>query len=171
VRAYVSLFSEIAKKIQDLYKLNIQGVDAEGNPTSPLFINAADYKGRERRKAVRFKARLPVRIADDDFVSATTTEDISWGGLSFKLDRELPIDSILAIQLGMPASENNKTPELTIPGVAQVRRSTPAADNTFMIGVKLLKIPHEDIHIIIKRVSEGQNNIDLMGGQTLRQER
>ncbi len=153
VKAYLGLFSEIAEKIKLLYKLNIQGVDAQGNVASPIFINAGEYNGRERRKAVRFKARLPLRIADDDRVAATTTEDISWGGLSFKLDRELPIDSTLALQLGMPESRDDKMQRLPIPAVAQVRRSTPLADNSFMIGVKLLKIPREDIHIIIQHVS------------------
>ncbi|KPK96956.1 MAG: hypothetical protein AMJ95_11670, partial [Omnitrophica WOR_2 bacterium SM23_72] len=158
VKVYIGLLSEIAEKIRRLYKVNIRGLNAEGDLVSPLFIKTAYYKGRERRRAVRFKTELALKIVHDNHVAESTTEDICWDGLSFKLDRELPIYSTVTIQISNPESDDGKENRLPIMGLAQVKRVTPLESGNFMIGAKFLKIPQEDIHTIIEHASEKQDN-------------
>ena len=156
VQAYVGLFSEIVEKIQHLYQVNVLGVDAEKNPVSPLFVETLEYKGRERRGAVRFKSKLSVGVADDKNAAISTTENISWDGLSFELDYEMPVYSMVTVQLSMPESKDEEKSQLPMAAMAQVIRSTPLENNNFMIGVKLLKAPKEDLDFIIKSVSGDQ---------------
>jgi len=157
VKVYIGLLSEIAKKIQRLYKVNIRGLDAEGNLISPLFIKTNEYKGRERRRAVRFKARLDLKVTHDNQVAISTTQDICWDGFSFKLDHEIPVYSTVTIQLSLPEPEDGKT-QLPIAALAQVRRCDSLENNVFIIGAQFLKISKEDIASIIKYASDNQNN-------------
>jgi len=157
VQVYLGLFSEIAEKIQHFYKVNIRGLDAEGSLVSPLFIEEEAYKGRERRRAVRFKTGLALRIAEDEHLTASTAENISWDGLSFELDHELPIYSMLTIELSMPKSEDEEANQVPVAAVAQVTRATALENNKFMIGVKLLKMPKEDLGVIIKDAMQEQS--------------
>ena len=158
VQKYVGLFSEIAKKIQHFYKVNIRGLDAEGNLVSPLFIETAAYKGRERRRAIRFKADLGLWVAQDHHVSTSTLENVCWDGLSFELDHELPIYSIVTIELNMPPSENEEATQVPTAAVAQVIRAMPLENNNFMIGLKLLKTPKEDLDVIIEYASTSSSS-------------
>ena len=157
VKVYTSLFSEIAEKIRQFYKINIRGLDTQGNPVSPLFVNKGESKTRERRRAVRFKATLPIEITYDGHTAKSKTEDICWDGLSFRLNHELPVCSTVTIELSLNESEAEKKEQPPVTAVAEVRRATPLEDNKFMIGTRLLKIPKEDIYSIIKRVSENRN--------------
>ena len=154
VQTHLGLFSEIATKIQNIYKVNIQGLDAEGNRVSPLFINTEAYKGRERRRAVRFTKKFPLRAADEDHVILSSTENICWDGLSFKLDHQLKMYSTITIQVGTLESGDEKLGHLPLAVVAQVTRNTPHQDNSFMVGVKFIKTPKDDLSYIIDSISK-----------------
>lgn len=153
VQTYVGLFSEIAKKIQDFYKINIRGLDTEGNSVSPLFIKTSAYKGRERRSAVRFNTDIEMKVISDSRVSASKIENISWNGLSFKLDYELPVFSTVNIQFNLPDSRDKHATQLPTVAMAQVIRSSSAGNNKFMVGVKLVKILKDDLETVIRFVS------------------
>ncbi|MFC1594558.1 PilZ domain-containing protein, partial [Candidatus Omnitrophota bacterium] len=153
VQTYVGLFFEISELIKRFYKVNIRGLDEEGNLVSPVFIKSDVYKGRERRRAVRFKTRIPLKIADDNLVVTATTDTMSWDGLSFQLDHELPMYSTLTVQLNMMGSENQTVSQLQVAAVAQVVRVTPIEDNGFMIGIKFLNIPQPELIAIIDEAS------------------
>jgi septal ring factor EnvC (AmiA/AmiB activator) len=159
VQAYPGLFSEIAEKIQDLYQVNIRGLDAEGNLVSPIFIDTAEYKGRERRRANRLETKIAIRVADDERAVSSTTKDICWDGLSFKLGQELPIYKNVTVQLTLVESAKDQKNQLFVPGVAEVIRATPLKDNSFMIGLKLIKMSQEDLGLIIKRAYKEKQRI------------
>ncbi|MFC1658807.1 PilZ domain-containing protein [Candidatus Omnitrophota bacterium] len=156
VKVYVSTLSEIAEKIQLIYKINVRGMDAQGNPMSPLVIKTPEYRGRERRRAVRFKTKLALSVVCENRVYESATEDICWDGLSFKLDHELPAYSKLTVQLSLPEREEGKADPLPVTAVAEVRSSRRLDSNLFMIGVKFLKIPPKDIYSIVKYASLNQ---------------
>lgn len=161
VKVYIGLFSEIAQKIKHFYKVNIRGLDAEGNPSSPIFIRTISYKGRERRRAVRFKAEIALKVADDEHVVLADTENIGWDGLSFELDHGLPIYSTLTVQLTIPGSKDQKNKHSQVAAVAQVIRATPGSKNKFMIGMQFLNIPKDDIKAILNYCSLNQNKEEL----------
>ena len=157
VQVYVGLLSEIAQKIRYYYKVNIRGLDAQGNLISPLFIKTRSGKGRERRRAVRFKIEIPLRVSKDAEIFATTTEDICLEGISFKLDHELPIYSTVTLQLNIPQEEEgDDTAQLPVLALAEVRRSTQIKKNDFVIGAKLVKAEEDEIKEIIDYVCAQQ---------------
>ena len=156
VKVYIGLLSEIAKKIQLFYKVNIRGFDAEGNLVSPIFVDTPQYKGRERRRAVRFKAELPLKIIHDNTVIHSKTRDICWDGISFRLDHELPICSMITVELMMPNSENGEIMQLPVTSLAQVKGITAGKSNDFVIGAKFLKIAKDDIRAIMDYVLQEQ---------------
>ena len=152
VKTYIGLFSEIARKIQRLYKINIRSFDAEGNLVSPIFVNSLEYTGRERRRAIRFKANFAAHIIHNHSVDRLTTEDISWDGLSFRLEHDLPIYSMVTIQMDIPEFKDKAGNQLPVTAVAQVIRIKHIENKHFMIGVKFLKIAKEDLSAVLEYV-------------------
>ena len=61
----------------------------------------------ERRKFVRFEARLPVtyRVLPGTAAIASSTKDISGGGMCLFVAEELPARTILLLDLGLPGRE------------------------------------------------------------------
>ena len=157
LQIYLGLLSEIAEKIQYYYKVNIRGLDKEGNLISPLMIRTHNGKGRERRRAVRFKTELPLKVSNDDRVFATITQDICLDGLSFKLDQELPLYSTVTLQLSIPKIDEEEQTRLPVTAIGEIRRATQLKKNGFIIGAKLVKVPKEDITSIIDLVCAQQD--------------
>lgn len=153
VQVYIGMVSEVAEKIKTLYKVNIRGLDAEGNLVSPLFIATDGYKGRERRRAVRYDARLALKVIMDTEVFCTMTEDISLDGLACKLERELPEYATVGIELSIEGLFPEGEQRYPLTAVAQVRKVKQLGDESFFIGLEFCRVAASDIEALIRQVS------------------
>lgn len=59
---------------------------------------------QELRSAVRFPIKLPIAVAGEAHEHAAETEDISAGGVLFKVDADMAVGSSITFKIAMPAS-------------------------------------------------------------------
>lgn len=145
VQPFVGTLSDIIKAIENYYHIVIEDKRLKKEKAPPLFIDTKAYKGFERRKSVRLKAKIEIHFPVQKFYKRSITKDVSLGGLLFESDSILPIGSYLILQINLP-KEFSPYP---IAAVAQVVRVVPLINNKFDIGVRLIKILKEDAQAII----------------------
>jgi len=146
VQPFVGLLSDIIKAIEYYYNIIIEDDRLKKHKLAPLFINVNGYKGFERRKSVRLKTFLDIHFPVQDLYKKSSTKDISLHGLLFESDNILPINSYVVIQINLP-KDFCPTPLAT---VAQIARVIPLKNNKFDIGVKIIRMPKEDVNMLLR---------------------
>lgn len=76
----------------------------------------------ELRSAVRFPLKLPVAIQSGAEVHQAETEDISSGGLLFRLQADLPVGSTIEFSIAMPSSVLGTPADVRVSCVGRVVR-------------------------------------------------
>jgi len=59
---------------------------------------------QELRSSVRFPIKLPIAVSGEADAHAAETEDISAGGVLFKVDSDMAIGSMITFKIAMPAA-------------------------------------------------------------------
>ena len=142
----MGIFSDIIKAIEHYYNVVIHDKKLKREKEAPLFIDTRAYKGFERRKSVRIKAKVDIHFPIQEFYKKSKTKDISLHGFLFEAENILPLNSYITIQIDLP-EEFSAVP---IAAVVQVARVIPLKNKKFDIGVKLINIPKENIGTLIK---------------------
>jgi len=141
VQPFVGIFSDIIKAIEYYYGIVIDNDALKKKKVAPLFIDTESYKGLERRESIRLKTNIEVHFPIQKMYRESKTKDISPSGLLFESENMLPIGSFVILQINLP-QEFSPQP---IAAVVEVARVKPLKNRKFDIGVKILKIPNEDI--------------------------
>jgi hypothetical protein len=76
------------------------------------------------RSAVRFPLKLPVAIQSGSGLHEAETEDISSGGLLFRVDADLAVGSTIEFSIVMPAAVLGAPTDVRISCVGRVVRAT-----------------------------------------------
>jgi hypothetical protein len=146
VQPFVGIISDIIKAIERYYHVSIEEPKLKIRKPAPLFIRTKDYVGPERRKFVRFKAKIDIHFPVQEYYKKSKTKNISFGGLLFESENILPVGSYVILQIDLP----KKFSLCPIAAVVQVVRVAPLEKNRFDIGAKIVKIPREDAQLIIE---------------------
>lgn len=146
VQQFVGLVSDIIEAIEYYYNITFEDMRLKSPKIAPLFIATKAYKGLERRKSVRLRAKIEVHFPFQDQYKKAITKDVSLHGFLFESENALPLGSYLALEINLP-EEYSKFP---IAAVVQVVRVTLLENNNFDIGAKIVKILREDAETVIK---------------------
>lgn len=146
VRPFVGILSEIIDALEGYYKVEVKDKELRIGRTLPLFIDTQSYKGPERRRSVRYNAKIDIHFAVENHYKKSKTKDVSQDGFFFESDIALTIGSLLTIQVDLPKEFS----PLPIAAIVQVARIVPQDDEKFGIGVKLIKISRQELDTIIK---------------------
>ncbi len=71
--------------------------------------DTAPFEGRERRRHPRAPADWPLQLALDDGPHTARVRDVSRAGVCFFLDREIPVMTLLGVELDLPVEGGTRT--------------------------------------------------------------
>jgi len=142
---FIGILSDIIKAIEKYYHVVIEDKKIKEGKTAPLFIDVVGYKGFERRRSIRIKARIDIHFPAQNTYQKTEIKDVSAKGFLFESGKALPMGAYVALEINLP-EEFSLIP---IAAVVQVARIVRLANGKFDIGARLLKIPKEDMQTII----------------------
>jgi hypothetical protein len=80
---------------------------------------------QELRSSVRFPIRLPVSVTCEEIEHAAETQDISAGGVLFRMDSAINVGSTISFSIAMPASVLGTPMDVHVNCVGRVVRCTP----------------------------------------------
>jgi hypothetical protein len=95
---------------------------------------------QELRSAVRFPIKLPIALtretsSQDSAVATAETEDISAGGVLFKVDADMPVGSTINFSIAMPADVLGTPHDVLVSCVGRVIRCTEEAGRRSVAAV------------------------------------
>lgn len=146
VQAFVGIISDIIHAIEQYYKVRIKNQEGKKKELLPLVIRTKNYRGFDRRKSVRLKVESEIHFPDQEQYKKSKIKDISSHGFLFESENILPIGAYTILQINLP-KEFSPSP---ISVVVQIARVVPLAEKGFDIGAKIVKIPQEDLQIILR---------------------
>ncbi len=76
----------------------------ESTSTSPT-----RFEGRDRRRHPRAPADWPLQLALSDGQHTARVRDVSRAGVSFYLDRAIPMMTLLGVELDLPTEDGKRT--------------------------------------------------------------
>lgn len=150
VQPFVGILSEIVEALENYYKVVIKEKGKKSKNTAPFFISSETYKGPERRRTVRFAAKIDVAFPLEGFYKKSVTKDISREGVFFEAEKALPLASLLSFQIDLPKDFY----PLPITALIQVVRVMDLENGKFGIGAKILKIAKQEIDAVISYASK-----------------
>lgn len=109
----------------------------------------------ENRKHPRFVLILPLELSSDDFHIETKTKNISCAGLYCEVDRYIPVQTKLKVNMKLMLKENEHKVQKTIHCPAKVVRIEPAVvkkDTSYHVGIAFSKIKEEDKDFLLKYI-------------------
>lgn len=145
VQPFVGILADIVKSIENYYHIVIEDRRLRKGKAAPLFIETGTYRGFDRRKSVRLRVKMDIHFPSQELYKKTETKDISLGGFLFESDNPLPASSYVTLEINLP-QEFHPFP---VAAVVQVVRVVPLINNKFDVGVKLVKIPKEDLKVLM----------------------
>jgi len=149
VMPFVGIISEIVEALEIYYKVFVRNKEPKSGKIPPFFINSKNYTGVERRRSVRFKSKIDIRFAVDNYFKKSCTKNVSRGGVSFESDEGLQVGSFLTIEISLPRSFM----PLPIPAIAQVVRVVALDNGKFEINTKTVKMAKQDLTALIEYAS------------------
>lgn len=146
VQPFVGILSDIVKAIEQYYRISLKDKHFEEQKVAPLFIDTGTYKGIERRKSVRLKAKIDIHFPLQELYKKSKIKNLSLHGVLFESDSILPIGAYVTLQIDLP-QEISPSP---ISAVVQVVRVAPLPNKKFDIGASIVKMSNEDLKTLIK---------------------
>jgi len=146
VHPFVGLLSDIIEEIERYYNVSIEEKRLIHGGGAPLFIDIKAYKGVERRKSIRIKAKIDIYLPSEGQYKKYRTKDVSPNGFLIESEHVLPIGSYSAVQIDLPAKFYSQP----IATVMQVSRVVPLENSRFDIGLRFLRITKEDLKLILE---------------------
>ena len=146
VQIFVGLSSDITSAIKKYYHVDIRDIQSRQAKTPPpLYITTPRYEGFERRESIRLNIEVEIHFPVQKIYEKSKTKDISPDGILFESRNALPLDSYVTLQVSLPKGISS----MPIAAVAQVVRVLPVKNKSFDIGAKLVKIPKEDLKLLL----------------------
>ncbi|MFH1413312.1 MAG: PilZ domain-containing protein [Candidatus Omnitrophota bacterium] len=146
---FVGITSEVASALESYYKVLISVSKGEEKKNLPFFIDTKNYRGVERRRAIRFKTEIEVHFPVQGEYKKSITKDISRDGISFLSEKVIPIGEVLPIEIDLPEGIST----FPISAIIQVVRFTSLEDNKSEISARIMKISKQDLATIIEYAS------------------
>lgn len=112
----------------------------------PLIIDTPQYKGAERRDSIRIPVKISVRFSFKGILKISETKNISPTGLLIESEYTLPVGAFMVFHISLPQEFYS----IPIAVVGQVMRSTPIKTGNFDIGLRIIKIPKDDLKLILE---------------------
>jgi len=95
----------------------------------------SDDGKEEIRSAVRFPLRLPMAVRSNQKELPAETDNISSGGVLFKVAVDLQVGSRIEFTIDMPASQMGSEKDVKVNCVGRVIRSAPEGDHRSVAAV------------------------------------
>lgn len=146
VQPFVGILSDIIEGIERYYNISIEDKKLRGKRVAPLFIDTKAYKGPERRKSIRLRAKIDIYFPSKGQYKKSKTKNVSSNGFLFESEDILPAGSYMALQIDLP----EEFCPLPIAAVVQVIRVTTLENKRFDIGIRFVRIPKEDLKLILE---------------------
>ena len=89
----------------------------------------------EMRNAVRFPLHLPIAVKTEVNEHQAETQDISAGGVLFKVDAAMPVGSSIEFTISMPAAVLGSATDILVSCIGRVVRSTTTGDRHAVAAV------------------------------------
>ncbi len=148
LKPFVGILSEIVGALETYYHVNIRGA-ASSKSAYPFVVESPNFRGIERREAIRFKCEMDVQVPIKGIYQSQKTKDISRDGFCFESDCAPPMGSILTMEVYLPKEFSS----LPIRALVQVVRILERGEHRYEIGVKTVEIAKHDLAAIINYAS------------------
>ena len=151
---FVGIISEIVSALRLYYKILSKDKTSQLMKSPPFFIDTKTYTGVERRRAIRYRAKIDIRFPLHGRYITSQTVDISRGGFAFVADEPIELGTVFTLEINLP----REVSPLPISAVTQVVRSIPLEGKGFHLGVKTLKISQQENNLILTYASKHRDN-------------
>lgn len=146
---FVGIISEISAALRSYYQIFVRDQEAPASKAPVYFIDTKAYTGAERRKSVRYNAKIDVSFPIEGRYKKSKTFNVSREGFAFPCDESLPVGTVLTLEVNLPTGYS----PLPISAVTQVVRCIQRQGGVFEIGVRILKISKQEVGIIVNYAS------------------
>lgn len=146
---FVGIISEISTALRSYYQLYVKEQGAPAPKVPVYFIDTQTYTGAERRKTVRYGAKINVSFPIRGRYKKSQTINVSREGFAFACDEPLEAGTVLTLEIDLPRGYS----ALPISAVAEVLRCIKKGKKDFEIAVRTLKISKQEVGVIINYAS------------------
>jgi hypothetical protein len=146
---FVGIISEISSALRSYYQIYVKEQGAPVPKVPIYFIDTKTYTGAERRKTVRYNARIDVSFPIQGRYKKSKTVNVSREGLAFTCDEPVEAGTVLTLEIDLPRGYS----ALPISAVAEVLRCFKRGKKDFEIAVRTLKISKQEVGVIINYAS------------------
>lgn len=147
---FVSIISEIISAHRIYYYKTLTQEQVSKIVHAPLFfIDTGTYLGQDRRKSIRYAAKIDISFIYKGRSIESETIDVSRGGFAFLIKEEMDLDTNLTVDIRLPPEADFEP--ITV--AAQVVRCVPVFPESFQIGVRIAEISKEASEMMISYAS------------------